>query len=197
MTRLEGNCTGVNSDIFYEVHEWGKAAGYCVNCPIKLQCREEFITDPWAYAGGMTPSQRNEWRIERRQPKKRTEAPKRPVISDDTKADMVAMWDAQLVGPAAIAREFGVAKSTVQRVLRAAGRKRTPEELETLMRRGAALGPRSDGEVTRSMVRKLYEENYSPKEIAKMVGVSLSHVYAIHTGRYEEKRDKYKKEKKR
>lgn len=186
---MNGNCKGVNTDIFYEVSEWAKAATYCRGCPVIAQCRLEFANDSWAYAGGMTPTQRAAWNRQRKAPPARkTPGRGRGVrIEPDQVAQILHIFDTEMVGSGVIARRVGVSKSGAQRVLRMNNRQRTEEEILQISREGGARASktRSDGDTTRMMVRKLYDEGYSPTEIAEMVGISRSHVYAIHTGRYD------------
>jgi hypothetical protein len=185
-----GNCHGEDTEMFYDAREWARAAAICKGCPVLAACRLDFAGDPFAYAGGMTPHQRAQWNRQRIATAKARPKPRKggfkPRISEEQKEMVLARWDAELIGPAGIAKEFGMAKSTVQTILRKAGRVRTPEELRELSLRGSRT--RVDGEVTRAMVLKLYAENYEPAEIAKLVGVSLGHVYSIHTGTPERKR---------
>ncbi len=93
-----------------------------------------------------------------------------------------ALWDASLIGPKAIAGRVGLAKSTVQRIVKDSGRARTPEEIMELSRRGATAGASAQsalGEHNRVMVMKLLGEDYTPKQVAGLVGLTLSHVYSI------------------
>ncbi|MFD8117047.1 WhiB family transcriptional regulator [Streptomyces microflavus] len=56
-------CWGEDPEIFYDATRWAKAAEICAECPLMMECREEFKNDPWGYSGGMTPNQRREWRL--------------------------------------------------------------------------------------------------------------------------------------
>jgi DNA invertase Pin-like site-specific DNA recombinase len=110
-------------------------------------------------------------------------------ITDEQVKQVLNMFDSELIGCKAIAEKVGISKSSCQRILTQYGRKRTEEERLILSREGGAKGAgnRTDGNTTRAMIKKLYEERtatgrpmYTPAEIAEMVGVSRSYVYEIH-----------------
>jgi DNA invertase Pin-like site-specific DNA recombinase len=192
---VNGNCKGVDTEIFYNPEQWGHAAAYCRYCPVLMECRADFANDPHAFAGGMTPQQRADWSVQQKAPKKKPRKPvhhaSRPTITPEQVKLMLEIFDSGLVGTAVIARKAGVSKSSAQRILKKHGRVRTDAELIELSRNGGRNWggrPRSDGETTRAMIKKLYEERtgtgrqmWTPAEIAEMVGVTKGYVYEIHS----------------
>jgi transposase len=176
--------------MFYDFTRWGEAAVMCRGCPILEQCRQDHIGDAYAYAGGMTPNKRAAWAATERDRKVRlyaapkgprtpTSGPKAKVSAEKT-GEILAIWDAELIGTKTLAERVNLAKSTVQRILIAHDRRRSPEERAELARRGGLLGGQEViREQNNAMVRKLLDENYSRKEIAEIVGVTQSTVSVI------------------
>lgn len=189
MNTAEAACRGTDTEVFYQPNTWSDAAKLCRTCPIKLACRNDFAYDPYAYAGGMTPSQRSAWVLyERRRaveppppaPKPSGPRPRLIRVSEEQRAMAIQIFDTEMIGTKAIAERVGIAKSTCQRLLRAAGRHRTEEELHQLAILGGASGGQTGvGERNNEMVKKLLAENYKPKEIADLVGITLGHVYVV------------------
>jgi DNA invertase Pin-like site-specific DNA recombinase len=177
-------CQGADTEMFYDSKRWGDAAKLCQGCPVKTQCLQEFMTDPYAYAGGCTPHQRSRMLARQMMPKPKPERSRGPAarsrVTDEQRTQVLAIFDTELVGPMEIGRRVDLAKSTVQRILRAAGRSRTPEENAELARRGGLSGgQKALGERNALMVMKLFGENYKAKEIAELTGLNLSTVYLI------------------
>lgn len=163
------NCRGTDTDLFYTQDGWPEAKKICKGCPIMIECRREFVGDEFAYAGGMTPTQRQRWHQGQPEwkPKPRTsESNKR--ITDETKVEVVRLFDEEDLSQEAISRRTGVSKSAVRRILHFNGRIRTMEQQKVLSRRR--------GEETRGWITKLLAEDYTNKEIADKVGVSVKHV---------------------
>jgi hypothetical protein len=73
---VKGNCFGTDTEIFYNQTGWPQAKLICRDCPILAECRLEFAHDPFADAGGMTPSERRSWNSVRRAPKPRRDSAK-------------------------------------------------------------------------------------------------------------------------
>lgn len=182
-------CRGADTEIFYDPKWWAKAAQYCRGCPMMLQCRKDFADDPYAYAGGMTPTRRNAW-VRRTKDSPRpapaavSTAPTTPTsgqrakLTDEKRAEIIRIFDTERLGTKAIADRVGVAKSTVQRVLRIAGRERSPEEIRELsVRGGNSGGQKGVGERNATMVMQLFADAFTPREVAEMTGLTLSHVY--------------------
>jgi len=183
---LNGNCRGMETNAFYEPSRWAEAAKACADCPVLLECRMEFAGDPYAFAGGMTPERRASWHLNNRTARRRRRpdngGPRSPreKVDDELRSQIIAIWHADLIGPKAIADQVGLAKSTVQRVLRAANLTRTPEQLKELARRGGLSGGQQrQGERNKVMVLSLLADNYTPQEVAKITGLTLGHVYVI------------------
>lgn len=181
-------CRGARTDIFYDSRSWAEAAEHCRRCPlaVKLQCRQDFADDPWAYAGGMTPGQRAAWaRNERaRLPKSDrpppVTRPRRSKLTEDEVRDILKIFDTECVGTKSIADRVGLAKSTVQRVLRQNDRTRTAEEQLELSRAGGASGGnKALGEKNAKMVMDLFSKGYSANEVVELSGLSLSHIYLV------------------
>jgi transposase len=184
-------CRGADTEIFYDTKRWAKAAQYCRGCPVVLQCRKDFADDPYAYAGGMTPTRRNAW-VRRSKdsprpvagPTREPLAPPTPTsgtrsrLTDEQRAEIIRIFDTERLGTKAIGDRLGVAKSTVQRALRQAGRERSQEEIRELCVRGGEMGgQKALGERNAGMVVQLFADGYKAKEVAEMVGITLSHVY--------------------
>lgn len=185
-------CRGENTEIFYDNKRWAEAAQMCRECPltVKLQCRADFAEDPWAYAGGMTPSRRNAWfrrESERgRAPKAVTPAPRsrRSPLTETEIKNILYIFDTEMVGTKTIADRVGLAKSTVQRCLRAHGRARTEEQnLELARAGGLSGGNKAKGEANTEMIMNLFAAGNSPKEVSEMSGLTLSHVYKTRRAR--------------
>jgi len=182
-------CRGEDTELFYNADGWARAAALCRKCPlaVKLQCRQDFADDGWAFAGGMTPAQRQAWvhrereRGRKRPPEARTpDGPRstRGRLTEAEKAEIVRMFDAELIGTKAIADRLGYSKSAVQRTLRLAGRRRTPEEELELSRRGGLAGGQMErGRQNTEMVVQLLAAGHSPKQVASMTGLTYSNVY--------------------
>lgn len=182
-------CRGVDTEIFYDAYRWADAAKLCNACPVKLQCRQEFVDDPYAYAGGMTPGQRRAWRRAPAAPKPKPE-PKAPLdgrektrgrpLTGAKVSEILGIWDSELIGAKLLADRVSVSKSAVQRVLRENGRERSAEERALLAARGSLRNGQVDrGERNREMIKKLHAEGYAPKEIAEMSGITRAHVYKV------------------
>lgn len=183
--------------MFYDSTRWSEAVKYCRACPIVAQCRIEFIGDPHAFAGGMSPTQRAAWvqrsedlRLRRIQTEQRhakalesvtAVSPSRfQPMDPEKKAEILRIFDTELVGPTEIGRRVGAAKSTVQRICRENGRSRTEEQRLELSRRGGLSGgQKALGERNADMTMKLLADGYKPKEVAEMVGITFGHVYLI------------------
>ncbi len=183
-----GKCSGVSAEVFYDEAQWGVAAGICSGCPILLECRKDMAGDPWSYAGGMTPKQRAAW--VKAGMLNGNDAPlmdgrrqRRGAITPEQVKEMLEIFDNEVIGSGGIAKRLGLSKSSVQRILRAHGRNRTPEEQLELARKGGAAnaGGRRDGNRTREMVRALYAQGHTPARIAEIIGVQRSYVYEIHS----------------
>lgn len=179
-------CRGENTEIFYDNKRWAEAAQMCRECPltVKLQCRQDFGEDPWAYAGGMTPGQRNAWfrrESERgRQPRTVTPAPRsrRAKLTEAEIKNILYIFDTEMVGTKTIADRVGLAKSTVQRCLRQHGRARTEEQnLELARAGGLSGGNKVKAEANAEMIMNLFAAGNSPKEVAELAGMTLSHIY--------------------
>lgn len=193
-------CRGADTEIFYHASRVREAAAICKDCPVMLQCRMDFASDPYAFAGGMTPAQRCAWVLRDTERRNRvraleesqsaalashTEGAVAPsnrgrALTEEKQKEIIELHDAELLGCKAIAERVGVSKSAAWRVLRAAGRTRTEEEVREMASRGAALGGRNkaarDNEVT---VARMCAEGRSVAEIAEAVDLTLSHVYVI------------------
>lgn len=183
-------CRGTSTEVFYDKHNWAVAAQICRGCPVILECRLDFAEDPYAFAGGMTPEQRS-----RRNGKGGRPAPARPsptekvpggggrrILTDETKAEILRLFDEESKGSRAIALCLGIAPSTASRYLKDNNRRRTEGEKRELSRRFAAKGnatQRAKGEETARMVMKLADEDYSRQEVADMTGLSYHHVSRI------------------
>lgn len=188
-----GNCTGEDTEKFYDPYRWSEAKAVCDGCPLEtlLACREAFATDPFAFAGGMRPAHRLNWAQNRTDTKRRLEALRGPVegpaevpqstpgrrVNQEQRDQIIAIFDSGLIGTKEIARRVGVSKTTVVRILRAADRNRTPEENAELSRQGALKGGRPTS--AESGVAQLYAEGATTEDIMEQVGISRSHVYAI------------------
>lgn len=178
------NCRGADTELFYSFTTWPEAAVICRGCPIVAQCRLDFADDPYAFAGGMTPAQRSAWvranAARKPSPVERRKPEFRKATTPEQRAEVVRIFDTELVGPEKIAGRVGLAKSTVQRILRQAGRKRTEEEVRELARRGArAGGQRAVKERNLAMLKKLLDENYTVAECSEMIGISWGHIYKL------------------
>lgn len=186
-------CRGENTEIFYDNKRWAEAAQMCRECPLttKLACRRDFAEDPWAYAGGMTPGQRNAWhrRENERKPKpaqpdRRSASSRRSPLTQEEIKNILLIFDTEMVGTKTIADRVGLAKSTVQRVLRQHGRTRSQDEQMELSRRGGQLGgQKAKGEANTEMIMNLFAAGNTPKEVASTSGMNLSHIYSVRRKR--------------
>jgi len=63
--RLQARCADRNlvedPDIFYDETRYEDARQECKLCPVRGQCLDEFTDDRFAFAGGMSPSERKVW----------------------------------------------------------------------------------------------------------------------------------------
>lgn len=177
------NCRGYDTDIFYEQAKWSECREICKGCPIIVQCRIDFLEDEFAFAGGMTPTQRKRWHQDRpgRKPKPRAPGSNRR-ISDEAKIEVVRLFDEENLSQQHISQRTGISKSAVRRILHDNGRVRTPEEAQQLALANSArhnAPARTDGDETIRIVLKYLEEGYKVKEVAALTGISFSHVYKI------------------
>jgi len=179
-------CRGSDTELFYDRVNWAKVAKICNGCPIVLECRMEFADDPYAFAGGMDPDRRYAWAREWRKPappaRKVPGKGGRPRLTDETKREILRLWDEEGRGARAIALRLGIATSTASAYLKSNNRKRTEEQERELARRCAAAGSamhRAKGEETTRNVLGLLGEGYSVKEVTALLGISFGHIYKI------------------
>ncbi len=181
-----GNCYGADTEIFYDKTRWQEAEKFCRGCPVLMECRKEFSGDSWAFAGGMSPELRANWHLVQMRgavDRRKGRSGRNRITPPEKIKEVLEIFDREPIGAGAIARQVDLSKSTVQRILRSHGRKLTKEEQLRLARAGGSLSCTTtrDGEATRAMIRKLYEEGYKPVQIAEMVGRKVGYVYEIHS----------------
>lgn len=167
------NCRGSDTELFYDSFRWPEAKKICKGCPVLIACRKEFLKDDYAYAGGMTPAQRGRWWVRQDEyvPKARTAESNRK-ITEETKLEVLRLFDDDGLSMDAIAKTAGISKSAARRILQANGRSRSKDEQLALRR--------SHGDRTREWVLKLLAEKiYTLGEVAEKVGVSYRHVADI------------------
>jgi hypothetical protein len=179
-------CRGMDTEEFYDATKWGQCAVVCRKCPIVLECRLDFAEDAFAFAGGMTPTQRLNWArknralLKKRMGRRPAGPQSRRRVSEEDRQRIFEIFDTEVVGTKVISDRVGLSKSCVQRILRESGRRRTPEEeLELARRGGRSGGQRRQSERHTEMVIQLCGEGRAPKEIADIIGITFSHVYLL------------------
>lgn len=182
-----GNCAGEDTEIFYDSRTWGKAKAICDGCPmaVLLECREAFAEDPYAFAGGMRPMYRLRWAQNRRDEERKVEALHRPEVNPsvnpgsprERRDQVIEIFDSGLVPAREIARRTSMSKTSVIRILREAGRKRTPEEIAEMSRQGGERGGRSTSNP--DVVAQMHADGATTEDIMRETGLSRSHIYAI------------------
>lgn len=59
------NSPEVDAEIFFTKSAEDQARKVCLGCPVRHLCLAEFLTDPWAFAGGLSAEERASLRRKR------------------------------------------------------------------------------------------------------------------------------------